>query len=83
MTDNTSNQNWVKFDESDGTSNDLDNVNRSQPINIDPNRLNQDKYEIFAQLDKSPESKGWSEKVQPATITGWSREILQGNHEWK
>ena len=31
----------------------------------------------FAQLDKSPESKGWSEKVQPTPVMGWSKEILQ------
>ena len=31
----------------------------------------------FAQLDKSPESKGWSEKVQPIPVMGWSKEILQ------
>ena len=34
-------------------------------------------YEAFAQLDKSPESKGWSEKVQPTPVMGWSKEILQ------
>jgi len=42
MTDNTSNQSWVKFDETDGTSS--NNVTRSQPINIDPIRINEDKY---------------------------------------
>merc|ERR1712008_274432 len=75
MTDNTSNQRWVKFDETDGSSS--NNVTRSQPINIDPIRMNEDKYTAFAQLDKSPESKGWSEKVQPTPVMGWSKEILQ------
>ena len=42
MTDNTSNQSWVKFDETDGLSS--NNVTRSQPINIDPIRINEDKY---------------------------------------
>ena len=44
MTDNTSS--WVKFDETDGSSsNNSTTVNRSQPINIDPKRINEDKYD--------------------------------------
>ena len=46
MTDNTLNQSWVKFDETDGSSrNNSNTVNRSQPINIDPKRINEDKYD--------------------------------------
>ena len=44
MTDSTSS--WVKFDETDGSSsNNSNTVNRSQPINIDPKRINEDKYD--------------------------------------
>ena len=51
MTDNTSNQSWVKFDETDGSSS--NNVTRSQPINIDPKRINEDKYTgVHISLDK-------------------------------
>jgi hypothetical protein len=42
MTDNTSNQSWVKFDQTDGSIS--NNVTRSQPMNIDPIRINEDKY---------------------------------------
>ena len=46
MTEITSNQSWVKFDETDGSSrNNSNTVNRSQPINIDPKRINEDKYD--------------------------------------
>ena len=44
MTDSTSS--WVKFDETDGSSsNNSNTVNRSQSINIDPKRINEDKYD--------------------------------------
>ena len=67
-------QNWVKFDETDDTI-----VSRVPQLKLDPRRLNEDKYVAFAKLDKSAEPKGWSENIQPMSVLGWSKEILQGN----
>ena len=80
MTDNKSGQNWVQFDESTvSEAQQLNQLSNKSELSIDPRGISQDKYSAFASLDKSPEPKGWSDKIQPTNIMGWSKDI-QGNH---
>ena len=65
MTDNKSGQNWVQFDESTvSEAQKLNQLSNKSELSIDPRGINLDMYSTFARLDKSPEPKGWSDKIQ-------------------